>query len=129
MGHLLYIKTNVRRGGFVKNIYMRDISAGDIRYGILGVETNVLYQWKNLVPTHEERLTPIQDLFLENIEAGSVEYVTRIDAEDAMPVENVSLAGIKVSDLRKERFQNRNVRGFRYEDQVSDLSAETGPGE
>lgn len=42
--HLLFIKANERRGGFVNNIYMSNIQAGKIEKGILGIETDVLYQ-------------------------------------------------------------------------------------
>ena len=122
VGHLLYIKTNVRRGGYVNNIYMRNISAGNLRYGILGIETNVLYQWKNIVPTYEERLTPIHDVDIKNIEVGSVEYVTRIDAQESMPVKKVSLTDIEITESRKDSFQNQNVIDFHYEDRITGLS-------
>ena len=115
VGHLLYIKTNVRRGGYVKNIHMRNISAGNIRYGVLGIETDVLYQWKDLVPTYEERLTPISDVFVENVLAGDVDYITHIDGEESLPVENVSLVNVTVGKVRREKFQNRNVEEFRCE--------------
>ena len=36
LNHLLYIKTNERRGGFVKNIHVSHIKAGKIDQGILG---------------------------------------------------------------------------------------------
>jgi polygalacturonase len=58
VGHLLYIKTNKRRGGYVRNIYVRNVTAGDLMFGVLGIETDVLYQWRDLVPTYEVRLTP-----------------------------------------------------------------------
>ena len=115
VGHLLYIKTNHRRGGFVRSIHMRNVTAGDIRYGILGIETDVLYQWRDLVPTYEERLTPIRDVFVENVAAGSVEYITKIDGQEALPVENVTLLNVTASEVRGERFRNRNAEGFRCE--------------
>ena len=112
VGHLLYIKTNHRRGGFVKNVYLRNVTSGDLRYGVLGIETNVLYQWKDLVPTYEERLTPIHDVFLENVRAGSVEYVSRIEGQEALPVERIRLTGIVVDAFRREQFENQHVKGF-----------------
>ena len=45
---------------------------------ILGIETDVLYQWRDLVPTLERRLTPISDVFLENVIPGNVKFVSRI---------------------------------------------------
>jgi len=40
-------------GGFVKNIHMSNVSGGKLDFGMLGIETDVLYQWKTLVPTIE----------------------------------------------------------------------------
>lgn len=124
VGHLLYIKTNSRRGGYVKNIFMRDVTAGDLRYGVLGIETDVLYQWRDLVPTYEERLTSIGDIFVDNVQAGSVEYVSRIEGSESLPVENVSLAAICITESRQVELQNRNVRGFRFGNRLSDLPLE-----
>lgn len=123
VGHLLYIKTNLRRGGYAKNITMRNVTSGDLRYGVLGIETNVLYQWKNLVPTYEEKLTPIQDVFVENIQAGSVKYLSHIDGESALPVRNIVMAGVSVKEVRDEKFKNKNVEDFHHEAAELEISA------
>jgi polygalacturonase len=112
LGHLLYIKTNERRGGYVKNIFMRRVSAGHLTGGILGIETDVLYQWRDLVPTHEVRLTPISNIYLEDVQAGSVQYVARIEGREAMPVEDVLLENVGAGTVAGEPFRNRNVIGF-----------------
>jgi hypothetical protein len=39
-------------GGYVKNIHVSNIKAGKIDQGIPGIETDVLYQWRHLVPTY-----------------------------------------------------------------------------
>ena len=78
LNHLLFIKTNERMGGYVKNIYMTNVTSGKIDLGVLGIETDVLYQWRNLVPTYEKRLTPIQSIALHNIKAGDVKFISRV---------------------------------------------------
>lgn len=112
LGHLLYIKTNERRGGFVRNIHMRRITAGNLRYGVLGVETDVLYQWKDLVPTHEVRLTPIESVFLEDIRVDSVQFVSRIEGQARTPVRNVSLQEVAAGEVRGTAHMHENVVGF-----------------
>jgi polygalacturonase len=42
--NLLFIKTNRRRGGFVEDITMENIEATSTQFGVLGIETDVLYQ-------------------------------------------------------------------------------------
>ena len=118
VGHLVYIKTNHRRGGYVKNIYVRNVTAGDLRHGVLGIETNVLYQWKNLVPTYEERLTPIRDVYINDVDVASVEYISRIDGKYASEIVNISLSNVEASAVRDAQFLNDHVEGFEYEARV-----------
>ncbi|WP_227008988.1 glycoside hydrolase family 28 protein [Christiangramia fulva] len=116
LNHLLYIKTNERRGGFVRNIYVNNVEAGRIERGILGVETDVLYQWRNLVPTIEKKLTPINNLCLRNIHAGNVKFLSSIKGAEELPVENVILKNVTADTIRGERYIRENVENFNVED-------------
>jgi polygalacturonase len=113
--NLVFIKTNERRGGFVKNIYVSNIEAGDTRTrnGVLGIETDVLYQWRHLVPTYERRLTPISNVFLTNVNAGEVEYITKIEGQEEEPIKNVKLINVSVKKVRgDEERLNKNIEGY-----------------
>ncbi|MDN3669498.1 hypothetical protein QWY93_09155 [Echinicola jeungdonensis] len=77
--------------------------------GVLGLETDVLYQWGDLVPTYEPRLTPIKDINMTNVNSGDVEFVSRIMAEEEKPVENVQLKNIQVDEIRGEELIYKNV--------------------
>lgn len=112
LNHQLFIKTNERRGGYVKNITMTNTKCGKIDLGVLGIETDVLYQWRNLVPTIERRLTPISDIYLENIEAGDVKFVSRILGDKELPVERVSLKNVSAETIEQQRHIHENVNGF-----------------
>ncbi|MDP4271221.1 MAG: glycoside hydrolase family 28 protein, partial [Bacteroidota bacterium] len=92
-------KTNERMGGYVNNIYVSNVSGGKMDYGVLGIETDVLYQWKNLVPTIEKRLTPIKNIYLDNVKASSAKFVSRILGNKELPVENVSLKNVSVGTM------------------------------
>ncbi len=111
--NLVFIKTNERRGGYVKDIYVNNIKAGNTKHGVLGIETDVLYQWRNLVPTYEKRLTPISDIYLSNIDAGEVEYLSRIMAQPEEPVKNIILENISVQKIRGEEARtHENVEDY-----------------
>ncbi|KAF0094500.1 MAG: endopolygalacturonase [Puniceicoccaceae bacterium 5H] len=112
VGHLLFIKTNERRGGYARNIYLRNIEAGDLKYGVLGIETDVLYQWRDLVPTYETRLTPIGGVHLENITAGKVRYVVKIEGQEALPVGEVSLTHVSTEEAADYRVKVQHVQAF-----------------
>ncbi|WP_456865803.1 glycoside hydrolase family 28 protein [Galbibacter sp. BG1] len=112
LNHLLFIKTNERRGGYVKNIYMDSIQAGKINAGILGIETDVLYQWRDLVPTYERKLTPIKDIYMNKIHAKNVEFVSRILGQQEMPIESIHLKEVTADSIRTEKNIHENVNNF-----------------
>ena len=112
LNHLLFIKTNERMGGYVNNIYANNIKSGKIDLGVLGIETDVLYQWRTLVPTYEKRLTPIKNVYLKNIAAGDVKFVSRILGQKELPVENVWLKKITTGTVQEKKHIHENVKGF-----------------
>ena len=100
MRHLLFVKTNERRGGYVKNIHVGNIKADKLSEGVIGIETDVLYQWRYIVPTYERRLTPISDIYLSNIHVKEAKFVSKILPQEELPVENVSLKNVSVEYIR-----------------------------
>ncbi len=111
--HLLFVKTNERRGGFVRNIYMENIKAGKISSGILGIETDVLYQWRDLVQTYERRLTTIENIFIKDIKAGNVDFISKISGNEELPVKNINLSSLQIDTIRGQKFNNKNVSSFK----------------
>ncbi|GLB51262.1 polygalacturonase [Neptunitalea chrysea] len=115
LNHLLFIKTNERRGGFVKNMYVQNVSSGHIDAGILGIETDVLYQWRDLVPTYEKRLTPISDIYLSNITATDVKFISRILAQEELPVKHIHLKNVTANTINESPYIHENVLHFKNE--------------
>ena len=112
MFHLVFIKTNERRGGYVKNIFVENINAGAIQNGILGIETDVLYQWRDLVPTIERRLTPIHDVHLTNVKATKTEFISRILGQEELPIKNIFLKNVDVDSISKQKHIHEHVLNF-----------------
>lgn len=112
LNHLLFIKTNERRGGYVKDIYMSNVASGKIDLGILGIETDVLYQWRDLVPTIERRLTPIKSIHLENVSATDVKFISRILGQKELPIENVFLKNVNAKVIRESNNIHENLLNF-----------------
>lgn len=112
MFHLVFIKTNERRGGYVKNIFVENINAGAIQNGVLGIETDVLYQWRDLVPTIERRLTPIHDVHLTNVKATKTEFISRILGQEELPIKNIFLKNVDVDSISKQRHIHEHVLNF-----------------
>lgn len=112
INNILYVKTNERRGGYVRNIHMRNVTATSIAGGPVCVETDVLYQWRNLVPTYERRLTPIEGLHVSDVRVGEARFVCRIQGDAGMPVKNVTLRGVRVETVRDQAFSVSNAEGL-----------------
>jgi len=112
LNHLLFIKTNERRGGYVNNIYMSNITSGKIDLGILGIETDVLYQWRDLVPTIERKLTPIKNVYLNNVKATNVKFVSRILGQKELPIENIFLSNVTADTIQGNKYIHENLLNF-----------------
>ncbi|MBD0725841.1 polygalacturonase [Flavobacterium sp. L1I52] len=112
MFNLVFIKTNERRGGYVKNIYVEDINAGSIQDGVVGIETDVLYQWRDLVPTIERKLTPIENVYLTNVKAVKTQYLSKILGQKELPVKHVVLTNVQVDTITKQKHIHDNLTNF-----------------
>lgn len=95
---IVFIKTNHRRGGYVENIYVKNITGGEMK-SMFGIETDVLYQWRNLVPTYEKRLTKIEGVFLEGIHCKKAENIYEINGDAGLPVRNVRIRDVTIDTI------------------------------
>ncbi len=107
--YLLYVKTNERRGGYVKNIYINNIDVDNVDYGILGIETDIFYQWRNLVPTYERRLTNIENIYLDNIHAKQVKFIAKAFGEKELPIRGVHLNNVKADTVNDTEYVFENT--------------------
>ncbi len=111
LNNVIFIKTNERRGGFVKNIFVENIKAGKVVGGVLGIKTDRLYQWRDIVPTYEVRLTKISEINLKNIEIEEANIAIDITGEAKLPIENINLENIKVHKIITKA---RNIENANY---------------
>lgn len=95
---LFFIKTNHRRGAFVENILMENIKTG-ATLRVFEIDTDVLYQWRDLVPTYEERLTRIENIRMNNIECESANMIYDIKGDARLPIRDIDLRNIHVGNI------------------------------
>ena len=108
---LFFVKTNHRRGGFIENIYMKDVNAGSAQR-VLEIDTEVLYQWKDLVPTYEKRITRIDGIYMEGVSCESADAVYELKGNEQLPVENVEIKDVKVGLVRQFAKKVNNVNNL-----------------
>jgi len=112
LNNLLFVKTNERRGGFVRNIHLTNITSTAVAGGVLSVDTDVLYQWGTLVPTYQRKLTPIDGLHIRNVAVTAGQFRTRIKGEASLPVRDVTLQNVRVGSLSGQAVETVNVTGY-----------------
>ena len=108
------IKTNHRRGGFVENIYVDNIKFNGSKpaKALLEIDTDVLYQWRDLVPTYETRLTKIKNIQIKNVTAGELEYGIWIRGDKDQPVRDIILENVRVSKITKKTREIKNAENI-----------------
>lgn len=101
---LFFVKTNHRRGSFIENIYMENVKGGAMQR-MLEIDTEVLYQWKDLVPTYEERITRIEGIHMKNVSCQSTDAIYELKGDIHLPVRNVEIRNVHAD--RVNQFVNR----------------------
>ncbi len=114
---VFFVKTNHRRGGFIENIYMENVEAGDSKRA-LEIDTEVLYQWKKLVPTYQTAITRIKGIYMKNVTCKNVEAIYDLKGDARLPVEEVVIQNVHVENVSRFIRHAENIKGL-VEEQVT----------
>ena len=109
---LFYIKTNHRRGGFIEDITVENVSATKM-LRVFEIDTDVLYQWRDIVPTFETRITRIHNITIRNAQATQSEAVYQLRGDSREPIDGVVIDNIHVGLLTDFENQVENVRNLK----------------
>lgn len=105
---LFFVKTNHRRGAFVNDVYLEDVEA-DHADTVFEIDTDVLYQWRDLVPTYETRRTVIDGIYLRHARLNSAKMMYRFVGDAEEPIRNVGISDVHVDSLSDEASVAENV--------------------
>lgn len=114
VNQILQIKTNERRGGFVENIYMENLETGNARR-VVAIYTDVMYQWRRIVPTFETKLTPIKNIFVNNIKTKNTDAIYELLGDVNLPIRNVEIKNVQVDKVNKFLNAVQNVIDLKVE--------------
>ena len=109
---LFYIKTNHRRGGFIEDVTVENVSATKM-LRVFEIDTDVLYQWRDIVPTFETKITRIRNITIRNAEAAQSEAVYQLRGDSREPIEGVVIENVHVGRLTDFENQVENVRDLK----------------
>lgn len=79
---------------------MENVQAGTAQR-VLEIDTKVLYQWKDLVPTYEERITRIDGIYMDKVTCESADAIYELKGNSKLPVKNVKIRDVKVGKVKK----------------------------
>ncbi len=107
---IFYVKTNHRRGGFVRNIYMENARVKSAER-LIAVDTDVLYQWRKL-PDYDTVYTAIENLHVRNLECDSVGIAIDLNGDPHLPIRNVSIENLRVGLVTRYATNINNVENI-----------------
>lgn len=113
--NLLYVKTNRRRGGFVENVTVENISTDSVKGAVFGVETDVLYQWAKF-PDYELKYTKIGGINIRNVHARCADWAVRVIGDAHEPVRGIRLQNVTLDAARKGFSNIVNARDVAMKD-------------
>lgn len=127
---LFYLKTNRRRGGELSHIYMERVRAGQMDRA-MGIDTDVLYQWRTLVPSYKDTLTSIHDIYMSDVTCHKAKGIVELCGDSLLPIRNVRIENLHVDSVSSfyERIANTigyESRGITYDflDNKDELTGE-----
>lgn len=97
---LIFAKTNHRRGGFIENIWVKGIQGGRMQR-VLEVDTDVLYQWRDLVPTYKDSITRIDGIHVDSILCERTEAIYDLKGDSRLPMRNIEISNVRVGEVTK----------------------------
>ncbi len=108
---MLRIKSNAKRGGVVKNIFVRNIKVGQVKEAI--VKLNMNYDPPEV---KGEKFYPVmKNVYVENITSKKSEFAFYFDGLENSPVENIVIKNCKINGVEKGNFVN-NAKDIKLED-------------
>ncbi|WP_416444869.1 glycoside hydrolase family 28 protein [Leeuwenhoekiella sp. A16] len=114
------IKTNTLRGGFVEDVYVKDVQVGQVKEAVLKINTHY-----GIYDNQEGDFMPsIKNIFLENVtvENGG-KYGVLITGREQSPVKNVVLKNVTIKKTKTPlsvkfaepiQFENTTINGEAY---------------
>lgn len=95
-----YLKTNHRRGGFIEHVYLENVHSGRT-LRLLEIDTDVLYQWRDLVPTYDTCITRIEHIYLRNVTCDTTDAVYELKGDARLPIRHVEISNVQVGTVKQ----------------------------
>lgn len=108
---MFYAKTNERRGGFIEDVYVKDVYAPKA-YSVFEIDTDVLYAARKVSPTYVVRHSRIRNINLDGASCDEADKVYVLNGNASLPIEDIRIWNVKVGLLNKGVSYVTNVRNL-----------------
>ena len=108
---LLSIKTSDRKGGFIDNIVISNITATVMSRDLLRIATDVDYQWRKYEP-RERIVTPITNIHVADVSCEKADRVYNLKGDARLPVKNVTIRNLRAGSVVHPDNIVENIEGF-----------------
>ena len=105
---LFYLKTNHRRGGYIRNITFEHVEANHVLRAF-DIDTDVLYQWRDLVPTYDTVYTLIDSITMQHVRVAHADAAIDLKGDPHQPVGTVIIRDVRVDSVSQFATQVINV--------------------
>lgn len=100
----LRIKSNSYRGGIVENVYMRNVTVGDVADAVIRI--NMFYAGET-----GDHHPQVRNVLVQNVTSKKSVYALRIEGEDEYPVDNIVIEDCSFDNVAKENLL-KGVKGL-----------------
>ena len=119
---VLFIKTNAARGGYARNITVRNVTAARAKCSIFEIMPD--YQWlRRDKPTNPEIVyTPIENVTVENVVCDEGWYAYELRGDPACPPKNIALRNCEMKNPSRGEPIAKNIDSLKIENVKSGIA-------
>jgi len=92
------LKSNKYRGGVIENIFIRDITVGEVKNAAIRINQNYFSK----AAPGEIHYTTYRNIFVENLTCQKADYAIQILGLEEHPVENVKIINCEFNNIKEE---------------------------
>jgi polygalacturonase len=106
----LRLKSNSRRGGTIENIYMRNITIGDLAEAVLHVDMFYFKETGEYLPT-------VRNIQMKNVTSKNSPYAIYINSDETYPVQDILIEDCTFDNVKKGNLL-KGYRNLKFENVV-----------
>ena len=94
---------------------MENVSATRM-YRVFEIDTDVLYQWRTIVPTFETSITKIRNICIKNATAEHSDAVYELRGDEREPIDGITIENVHVNKLHRFISNTEYVKNLTVKD-------------